>query len=535
MNNIKNHWLLFVLLMVSTLIISLSYSLTLEDAQITYRYALRYSEGFPWGTWNRSEAPVEGFTTTLWMFTLSLFGPDLQAIIHSSKIIGALSALGLVALYYQVAFQSQHDKIKFIDNSDKIKNSAIFTSLFCALFLPLSWYATTGMETTTYILLISASLFYPLLNRNIYIFSIICFCLVLIRPEGIAFALASSIFYSVRDKRYFIPLAISLIALTVIFITRYNYFGVWMPNTYYAKSGDAGLLHIKYGIAYFGSFLISYWYVFAPFLSIPILLKKGVISFKRDLFYFLIIIGSFFYYCIIAKSGADNFSAFPHWRHGLILLPIIVFCSFYTIFSLEVKSKFTIAKSLIILSIISPILLVIPSNQNLARYYQLDKISFKNDALTNSMFIWLKEHNSPNITIATSLAGALPLTIDFNHIDILGLNDALIAHEGHFDLKGPIDSKTEMSYVVARQPEIIEAYVKPNCVKENNVKCLLFNRRKMVKDLFTNSEFVSNYLMIDNAPYDSFNRAMFIRKDYYENVGVDKGIIAIEWKVSLKK
>ncbi len=111
---IKNHWLLFVLLIISTLIISLTYSFTLEDAQITYRYALRYSEGYPWGTWNRSEEPVEGFTTVLWMFILSLFGPDLQAIIHSSKIIGGLSALGLVTIYYQVAFQSQHDEINFI-------------------------------------------------------------------------------------------------------------------------------------------------------------------------------------------------------------------------------------------------------------------------------------------------------------------------------------------------------------------------------------------------------------------------------------
>ena len=530
---IKDYKLLYILLGFMLACGFVGYSFTLEDAQITYRYAMRFAEGYPWATWNRDEAPIEGFTTVLWMFVISLFGPNLDSIVHASKIIGLASTLGLVVLYYQLAVKSQAGDINFIDNSETLKLAALFTACFCAVSLPISWYATTGMETTTYMFMVSAALFFPIISRNIYIFALLCCCLIVIRPEGIAFAFSASLYYGFKDKRYFATLVLSLLTFCGLIIGRYLYFDNLMPNTYYAKSGGSSLQHITYGVLYFGSFAVSYWYLFAPFLLLPGLIKQQVITIKNELFYFLALAGVIFYFCIIAKSGGDNFSAFPHWRHGLILLPIIAFCAFFTLFSSKLSNKLNIAKGLCVLHLILPMVAVFPFNQTFAQFYLASDLSLKNNINNNPMFLWLKQKNSPDITIATSLAGELPLTIDYKHIDVLGLNDVVVANEGTFDPDGPTDSKTKMSYVIERKPEIIEAYFAPDCIRQQEVKCALKGRPKMAKELLTNPDFIANYLLIDNAPYEYFNRAMFIRKDYYHAHAKQNGIVAIDWQLSL--
>ena len=57
--NLYSYRIFFALAFFIILCLAATYSFTLEDAQITYRYALRYSEGFSWGTWNRDEVPIE--------------------------------------------------------------------------------------------------------------------------------------------------------------------------------------------------------------------------------------------------------------------------------------------------------------------------------------------------------------------------------------------------------------------------------------------------------------------------------------------
>lgn len=45
---------------------------TLEDAMISFRYALRFAEHYPLGYWNRVGPAVEGYTSMLWVWILCL-------------------------------------------------------------------------------------------------------------------------------------------------------------------------------------------------------------------------------------------------------------------------------------------------------------------------------------------------------------------------------------------------------------------------------------------------------------------------------
>ena len=527
--NLYSYRIFFALAFFIILCLAATYSFTLEDAQITYRYALRYSEGFSWGTWNRDEVPIEGFTTPLWMLILSIFGPNLDSIAHASKLIGSFSALCLVYLFFILGIKCQRNEINFLHSNHALKNSFLFTSIFCALSLPISWYATTGMETVTFMLLISASLLGPLIKINLLLYIFINMALVAIRPEGVMFSIASAVYFGYRDKRYLYALVPIAVTLLTVFSHRYLVFQELMPNTYFAKSGDGGLRHLMSGVFYFGSFALSYWYVFLPYLALPYLLKRRLLTFSEDDFYFIGIAGVAMFYLLIAKSGGDNFYAFPHWRHGLVLLPLVAFFSFYTLFKLNLIHSTKVATSICLLNLALPLVAVIPSSQEMLRFYQLDLFGFQHRMLNNPMFIWIKENNRSDITIASSLAGELPLTVDYTHIDILGLNDRVVAHEGSFDPQGPIDSKTNMAYVVGRMPELIEAYFPPECITQVDVDCLLRGRPKLARELLTNPAFVEGYLLIDNAPYEYFNRALFIRKDYYLSYARLNGTEAVDW------
>jgi len=70
---------------------------------------------------------------------------------------------------------------------------------------------------------------------------------------------------------------------------------------------------------------------------------------------------------------------------------------------------------------------------------------------------WLRAHAPPDATVAVVPAGAIPYVSKLRAIDMLGLNDATIAHR---DVPGlgsgpPGHEKFDVDYVLARRPDII--------------------------------------------------------------------------------
>ncbi len=532
----KSYLLLMLLILITLVLDVVFFSSTLEDAQITYRYSLRFSEGYDFGMWNRTGFPVEGFTTFLWMLYLSFFGPNLDSIVYASKITTVFFHLSVIVLFFSLHVKFYNgENHNIFKGSEKIASKAfLFTSIVVAIFLPLSWYATTGMETVLFMTLIAYMIFFPMLTSNIIILSSLSILLVMTRPDGIMFALASPLYYFwITKNRQFITIAtVALITFIALAIFRYNHFGYFMPNTYYAKSANTiGLMHLKAGIFYFGAFFITYIYIFIPIILMLIstVLSKKI---KEREFFLLLLLGIAIYFIILAKAGADNFSAFPMWRHALNVFPLIIFCMFYSIYSLYPKYSYVLSSIIVLLLFFSPIIFSIPTSQSSFLKEQLSNSikkfpDFSNDYKNNSLLLWLKNITDENTTIATSLAGELPLTVDAYHLDILGLNDEYIAHNGKFDPNGPTDSKTDMAYVLSKRPNIIEGYMNAKKILKNEeLKIIINSRKKMNQDLIENSIFQNEYFIITNAPYETFNRILFIHKDYYEKLN-EKVIIKV--------
>jgi hypothetical protein len=70
--------------------------------------------------------------------------------------------------------------------------------------------------------------------------------------------------------------------------------------------------------------------------------------------------------------------------------------------------------------------------------------------------LWLKANTAPDDVVAVSAAGAVPYFSERPAIDMLGLADRHIAHEGHTDDAAPVAHKRyDAAYVLDRRPTFI--------------------------------------------------------------------------------
>jgi hypothetical protein len=133
-------------------------------------------------------------------------------------------------------------------------------------------------------------------------------------------------------------------------------------------------------------------------------------------------------------------------------------------------------------------------------------------------YAWLSSVARPTTTISSSYGGALPYLVDAVHIDALGLNTPYIARHGTFDPDGPQDSKTDMRWVIDQRPDIVEGYLSGRALLRGAGpdEIIGARRRKMILEMVSSPRFQREYVFVRNAPYDRMDRALFLRRDFWE-------------------
>ena len=131
---------------------------------------------------------------------------------------------------------------------------------------------------------------------------------------------------------------------------------------------------------------------------------------------------------------------------------------------------------------------------------------------------WLASIAGPTTTISSSYGGAIPFIVDAVHIDAFGLNTPYIARHGTFDPDGPQDSKTDMRWVIEQRPDIVEGYLSGLALLRGagTDEILGVRRRKMILEMVSSPRFQREYVFVRNAPYDRMDRAVFLRRDFWE-------------------
>lgn len=533
------HEVLIIAVLMVLLVLAIDllfYPQTLDDAFIAFRYSQHLAEGYGFGAWNTTGEKVEGYTSFLWMLMIAIAEPLNLQTATLAKVFGIASHLALSLLYLFFPLIHKSDLATRDTPLGQHRDVFIFASIILAFYLPLSWYSSTGMETITFVLLVSLSLLAPLLTEKVILIIIIQVALVLMRPEGILFAVACNALHLLRRwqaKQLIRPVLLGIVAAIAAFLAltvfRLVVFGQVFPNTYYAKFAGAGNMHVVHGIRYVAMW-IYYHQLWSFILCLTVcfcilsLYRKGLRK-NLSLVFLLVFVVCYTFY--IVKIGGDNNSPFPYWRHILHLMPFLSLLLATGLVNMipEPRPMRFVLFIITLLAVNCQIIYIQEGRMLKDITSGMKHYPTLTHAPHNEYYLWMAQITDSNTVIASSLGGEFPFVVGAVHIDILGLSDSHIAHYGHFDPVEPIDSKTDMAYVLERRPDIIEGYISGQKIVKGIPGKWIVNSRfrgQMHEDLLNNPIFQTEYLFLVDGPYKYLDRAIFIRRSYWANHPLSK-------------
>ena len=412
---------------------------TVDDAFITYRYAGNMAEGHG-PVYNPGER-VEGYTTFLWMAILAAgrrLGLD---IVWTAKSLGILFAAGCFLL---LAVSD-----RFVNNPDKrlswisvllLGASAMFTA-----------NAMSGMETamTAFWILLSVLLHQKGRDEGhfgVFSFwtSVTCVLAAISRPDaGLVFLVlfADRLVLSIkrRDGSFFwFGLAFSVMFLPY-FAWRYWYYGWLLPNTFYAKVG-----HSQDQIQRGGRYVA--WYAIAVFPVLSFMLVHLFRGASRGLNSACAIILGYLMY--IMYVGGD---ALPAYR---LLTPISPLLCLYAADALSILIKHRVRLCATVLALAVYGISMGHFDTSINQKIQNGRV-WKNGM---EVGLWMRENAPENALLATNTAGTIPYYSRLPVIDMLGLNDEVIAHTEmpRMGKGSPGHEKGNGKYVLSRHPHWIQ-------------------------------------------------------------------------------
>jgi hypothetical protein len=252
---------IFFLCTALTLITGVIYASSLrfvnDDAFISFRYAKNLVNGLGL-VYNPGER-VEGFTNFLWTIIIAGgmkvgFDP-----ISFSMALGIFFFCLTIGLYSMVTWKLREDAISF-------PLVLPVTSLLLAVHRDFNVYATSGLETMIFTFLVSSCIACLVLYRH-RVSHLMAGALIVLammaRPDGIVF-LGAVCFYLLLAKTPLKTIALFLLPTVVVFIPywfwRYQYFGFFFPNAFYAKS--IALPYYEQGWKYIAMYFKTYYVFF---------------------------------------------------------------------------------------------------------------------------------------------------------------------------------------------------------------------------------------------------------------------------------
>ena len=437
------------------------YSFPFEDAFITFRYARNLARGNGL-VYNPGEI-VEGYSSFAWTVLLAAVSAlrlPLEASAHALSLGFGACMLGLTAQAYAR-----------VPNDPDFRPRWPF-GLGAALLLACSgtfaFYANTGMETTLFCaLLLSAAL---CLGRDAgrdetgeqppraFAAGLLLAAGALTRPEGVGYALVVLAAVScVRADRPHALRAASGFALVFVpyYAWRFLRYGHWAPNTYYAKASASWPLLLQ-GVSYAESFLVGRGFLAAYCVALALLVRVPRSSFLR--------IACAVLFAAVAMSvvvGGDTF-AFHRF-----FLPAIPFAALMLVAALDgatrsgrllptlsAVSLVVLASCALIWSEHVPVSTLLETRTRSEYARALSSAELDRDYFVVGRF--LREHVLPGKLLALNAAGIVPFESDLPTLDMLGLNDAHIAHLPIQLGRGVIGhEKHDARYVLARKPDLI--------------------------------------------------------------------------------
>ncbi|MGC9516517.1 MAG: hypothetical protein ACP5C3_02310 [Methanomicrobiales archaeon] len=463
--------IVIILIIFSALLYNI-WHFSVDDAFITFRYALNLAEGHGI-VWNIGEFPTEGYSNFLWLIIVSLLIKINLDPVLTTKFLGILSLSGIIFLYWKICN----------DVLENVKKYLAFTVGFIFLLVnpATAIHTVSGLETMLYALtMLSVSYFcYKYITtekkKYIWIFSIIALISSLLRPESIlfSFALLFIIYLFAPNKEHsfikkfksFFPFIIAyILPLSLYIIFRLVYFQDLLPLPFYVKTLSNG--SITDGI-YYLSEAVRY---LAPFLIVIIItimakIEQLYANTKNEDFKLKILLITIF--TVVFSSNILYFFSSLYMNFAQrFYYPSFVLIYLLTGISIVILIKeknYTINKKkfkrYIKVSGFVIVFLILLSNISFSQdYIYLHQCSQRFPVSYIAIGNELEEFSSENLTFASIDAGSMPYLSRWNHVDMVGLNDRFISKNGVATLE----------YVEKKNPQLI-IFISTDGINPGNV------------------------------------------------------------------
>lgn len=400
------------------------WDLTIEDTYITLRYARHLAEGAGL-VYNPGEPPVEGFTSPLNVLLAGTFFLLAGTAYIPLKITGlAVTVTFILALVRRNVV------------------TGVVAGSILAGSTPYVFYAMSGMEhylTVPVLFLLLVTTTGPARDTRLA-WMATAIMAILLRPElqaAVGLAAAWRVWRARRDTPGMVPWEIAGLAgaLVAIYLTRFVYFGDWLPNTYYAKHTGDTLVNTLLGGA-------RYLAQMTPVMAATIVLAVGFTSLIRDRAERWFAAAQLLTALAIPMAvGGDDFTTFPHMRLFLPVTGVLIFAIH--------RAGETAVRPWLPVAALLPILALWPAASWLRQPGQPGLTTFA-ETQPGAFTDYLLTHTPPGAHVAMPWAGYIPFATRLPVIDTLGLTDRRIARGPKRDFG--VDVKFDADYLLARRP-----------------------------------------------------------------------------------
>jgi arabinofuranosyltransferase len=421
----------------------------IDDANIFLAYARNISAGRGF-VFNPGGERVEGFTSLLWVLiataAVAISGAPERVLLAVNVLLVTLTAILCLRSSVLAAGKS----------APSAPWSVAYLALLLSDFFFVTWNTVALMETALWgTLLTVATLSAADLREKPArpaTFAMIIALMALTRPEALAWAPALIMFFYLghiadrgRDAafRSAMPAVMTYATLAAILtIFRLAYFGYALPNTYYAKVSPSLTYRLGEGAKYLGSYAVSGPVAFLCACAIVVSLVHVARMRLRDTRTLALGGAALLGLAVPAVFGGDHFDGFRFYQSVYPILLLNLFnCARFVVPQyagwvppLPTSARLKSATRLVLPALLIGLLVSVKAvewvfvDYRAVLGYEFDIASAGRARGTeaNALFHTLHPHPS----IGTITVGGLKYAYEGDVIDLMGLNNTRMAHNG---------------------------------------------------------------------------------------------------------
>jgi hypothetical protein len=426
-----------------------------DDAMISMRYGRNLSNGNGL-VWNAGEPPIQGFTNPGWTVVMAfvhLFP------IEPSKISLTIMLISLAILLGNIPVTG---KIAEYFHPGSIHAPALFMIL-TAFYFPLVFWSLRGMEVGLLVLLLNSALLLSFSENKPYLTGLLLSLAIFVRLDASIGAAVIAMFFITkhRSRSSFTPLLMTACTVALILMLQKGYFGDMLPTTYYQKvAGYTIWERMRRGI------LVAIDFNLRDFLFLFLFSVLGIIHYRQyhkpEL---LLLIGLFLSQCVYSISiGGDYAEPETNAANRFITLgmpPLLILFSLMAdrlLTDLEkARSKKPPSTRILIPTIAFGLAsLMIVSGEPWLDYAINNAPLLKADIRRVKIGLHIAAHTSSEAVIAVHAAGQIPYYSERTTIDLLGLNDPIVAKGPAMGEFYPGHNKWNYEYSIGElKPDVI--------------------------------------------------------------------------------